>query len=132
MRAALSAPAPTTLVPSYKKKKDNVSFCVWELGCGGNTPGWRERGSAYWRPAAVQNWSFVLEECLSFTLPLVVDFVDADFLIPRGHGQVFASRREAEIRDAILGGSIKGDVLRNVAGGICLARRGRRRAGAEK
>lgn len=41
---------------------------------------------AYWGPAAVQNWSFVLKECLSFTLSLVVDFVDADFLVPRGDG----------------------------------------------
>ena len=74
----------------------------------------------------------MLEECLSFTLSLVVDFVDADFLIPRGHGEVLARRREAEIRDTILGGSVEGNVFGNVAGGVCLACRGRRRAGAEK
>lgn len=45
---------------------------------------------------------------------------------------MFAGRREAEIRDAILGGSVEGNVLGNVTGGVCLARRGRRRAGAEK
>lgn len=44
----------------------------------------------------------MLEERLAFTLALVVDFVNADFLIPRGDGQVVADRREAEIGNAIL------------------------------
>lgn len=74
----------------------------------------------------------MLEERLSFTLSLVVDFVNADFLIPRGDGQVIADGREAEIRDGILRGLVQSDILGDIAGGVGRSCRRRGRGGAEK
>lgn len=37
---------------------------------------------AYRRPAAAQHRSFMLEQCLPFTLTRLVDLVDPDFLVP--------------------------------------------------
>lgn len=79
---------------------------------------------AYRRPTAVQNGSFVLEKRLPFTLALLVDFVNADFLIPRRNGEVVARRRETEIRDAILRGLVQSDILGDITRGVCRARRG--------
>lgn len=67
----------------------------------------------------------MLEKRLPFTLALVIDFVNANFLIPRSNGEVVASRRETEIRDAILGGLVQSDILGDITRGVCRARRGR-------
>jgi hypothetical protein len=105
---------------SILKRKKKMSVKVHKIWVDRDTI-WMQ---AYRRPTAVQNRSFMLEKRLPFTLALVVDFVNADFLIPRGHGEVVASRRETEIRDAILGGLVQSDILGDITRGVCRARRG--------
>lgn len=74
----------------------------------------------------------MLEERLSFTLSLVVDFVNADFLIPRGDGEMIAGGGKAEVGDAILRRLVQSHILGDVAGGVGRSCRRRGRGGAEK
>lgn len=74
----------------------------------------------------------MLEERLSFTLSLVVDFVNANFLIPRGDGEMVAGGREAEIRDRVLRRLVQSDILGDIASGVGRSCRRRGRGGAEK
>lgn len=53
----------------------------------------------------------MFEESLSFALALVVDFVNANFFIPRCDSQVVSGRREAEIGDTILWGLVQGNIF---------------------
>lgn len=46
----------------------------------------KKRETTYWRPTAIKHRSFMLDYRLSLALTLVVDFINADFLIPRRDG----------------------------------------------
>lgn len=74
----------------------------------------------------------MLEQRLAFTLTLFVDFIDADLLVPRRHGQVIAGGGKAKIGDAVFWWRIEGDVFGDVASGVGLAGRRRRADGAEE
>lgn len=44
----------------------------------------------------------MFEESLSLTLSLLIDFIDADFLVPGRHCKVFANRRKTKVRNTVL------------------------------
>jgi len=48
----------------------------------------------------------------------IVDFVDADFLVPRRHSKVVGFRRERQIRDAVFRGVKQGNVVLEFAQSI--------------
>lgn len=70
----------------------------------------------------------MFEESLSFTLSLLIDFVDADFFVPGCHSKVFADRRKAKVRDTVFWWRGQGDIFRDISSGIGLARCRRRGA----
>lgn len=105
---------------------------MW-LVVGVSTSGKKEAKSAYRRPGAVQNRSFMFKESFPFTLALLVDFVDADLLVPRCDCQMIRGGREAEIRNTVLRRLVQGHVLGDVARGVGLTRRcGRAHAAGEE
>ena len=57
----------------------------------------------------------MLEERLAFAAARLVDFVDADLLVPRGHGEMFRLGGEGEVRDTVFGRRVEGDVFGKVA-----------------
>lgn len=74
----------------------------------------------------------MLKQRFSFTLSLLVDFVNADFLVPRGNGKVVADRRESEIGDAILRRLVQSNILGDVTCGVGRSCRRGRGAAAKK
>ena len=71
----------------------------------------------------------MLEQCLPFTLTLIVDFINANFLIPRSDGEMVTGGGKSEVGDAVVGRRVEGDIFGDVAGGVCLT--GCRRRGAD-
>lgn len=70
----------------------------------------------------------MLKESFSFTLSLIIDLINADFLVPRSYRKMFTGGGKLKIRNAIFRRRIESDIFRYVAGGVCLARCCRRSA----
>jgi hypothetical protein len=61
----------------------------------------------------------MLEECFALAITLVVNLVDANFLIPRRNGKIICGGGERDLRDAILWRLGESHILGDVSCGAC-------------
>ena len=77
----------------------------------------------------IENWLAVFVGVATLTLATLVDFVDADLVVPTGHCEkvcgLVLGGREGKIGDGVGGGITQGDVTFEVACSLRAGRRGR-------